>query len=104
MPSTRVRSSRGLSGGPGSVVQPSAGLTVGSTAQTYTGRDLRASRAIKGVAWALVAAGVAAPAVRRRLKLSPKFVLGAAYTAPVALCVAAPRNRTRDVAVCLLNM
>jgi membrane-associated phospholipid phosphatase len=38
------------------------------------------------------------------LKLPPKAVLGAAYAAPVALCVAVPRNRARDVAVCALNM
>jgi membrane-associated phospholipid phosphatase len=31
-------------------------------------------------------------------------VLGAAYAAPVALCVVVPRNRMRDVAVCALNM
>jgi hypothetical protein len=31
-------------------------------------------------------------------------VLGTAGLAPVALCVAVPRNRSRDVAVCALNM
>jgi hypothetical protein len=31
-------------------------------------------------------------------------VLGAAYAAPAALCVAVPRSRARDVAVCALNM
>jgi hypothetical protein len=55
-------------------------------------------------AWTLVVAGVAAPAVRRRLKLPPAVVMGAAAGAPVALCVALPRRRTRDVAVCALNM
>jgi membrane-associated phospholipid phosphatase len=73
-------------------------------AQTYTGRDLRVSKAIRATAWGLVAAGVAAPVVRRRLKLPPTAVLGAAYAAPVALCVVVPRNRARDVAVCALNM
>jgi hypothetical protein len=47
---------------------------------------------------------VAAPALRRRLKLPPAAVLGAAAAAPVALCVAVPRNRARDIAVCALNM
>ncbi len=48
--------------------------------------------------------GVAAPALRRRLKLRPGVVLGTAGLAPVALCVVLPRNRARDVAVCALNM
>jgi membrane-associated phospholipid phosphatase len=55
-------------------------------------------------AWALVAAGVAAPAVRRRVKLPPALVLGSAALAPVALCVVVPRRRGRDVALCLMNM
>ena len=61
------------------------------------------SRAIRPTAWALVAVGVAAPLVRRRLKLSPAAVLGTAALAPPALCVAVPRSRARDVAVCVLN-
>jgi hypothetical protein len=48
--------------------------------------------------------GVAAPALRRRLKLRPGAVLGTASLAPVALSVAVPRTRTRDVAVCALQM
>jgi membrane-associated phospholipid phosphatase len=65
---------------------------------------LRASRGIRATAWALVAAGVAAPALRKRLKLPPPVVLGAGFAAPAALCVATRRTRARDVAVCLLNM
>jgi membrane-associated phospholipid phosphatase len=42
--------------------------------------------------------------LRRRLKLPAAAVLGASAAAPVALCVAMPRNRVRDVAVCALNM
>jgi membrane-associated phospholipid phosphatase len=38
------------------------------------------------------------------VKLPPALVLGAAATAPVALCVAMPRRRSRDVALCALNM
>lgn len=80
--------------------------------RTYTGRDLRVSRAIRATAWGLVAAGVAAPLLRRRLKLPPTVVLGSAALAPVALCVAMPRRPSgaasrrpvRDVAVCALNM
>ncbi len=65
---------------------------------------MRVSTGIRATAWALVATGVAAPALRRRLRLTPTTVLGAAGFAPVALCVAVPRSRTRDVAVCALNM
>jgi membrane-associated phospholipid phosphatase len=52
----------------------------------------------------LVAAGVAAPIMRRRLKLPPAAVLGTAGLAPVALCTVTPRSRARDAAVCALNM
>jgi hypothetical protein len=62
------------------------------------------AKLISSTAWALVGAGVAAPIVRRRVKLPPAMVLGAAAAAPVALCVALPRRRSRDVAVCALNM
>jgi membrane-associated phospholipid phosphatase len=65
---------------------------------------LSAPRAIRAGALALVAAGVAAPAVRRRLKLPRVVVLGAAAAAPAALVVAVPRSRGRDVALCALNM
>ncbi len=52
----------------------------------------------------MVGLGVAAPAVRRRLRLKPAGVLAAAASAPVALCVATPRSRARDAAVCGLQM
>jgi len=67
-------------------------------------RPLRLRRGIRATAWALVAAGVAAPAARRRIKLPPPAILGTAALAPVALCVATPRTRRRDAAVCALNM
>jgi membrane-associated phospholipid phosphatase len=67
-------------------------------------RVLSARRAIRAGAWALVAAGVAAPAVRRRLGLPKGVVLAAAGAAPAALVVAVPRSRARDVALCALNM
>jgi membrane-associated phospholipid phosphatase len=73
-------------------------------ARTYTQRALRVSRAIRATAWAFVAAGAAAPVVRRRLTLPPGAVLGAAAIAPVALCVATRRSIARDAAVCALNM
>jgi membrane-associated phospholipid phosphatase len=62
------------------------------------------SRGIRATAWALVAAGVAAPVVRRRVRLPPPVVIGAGVIAPVALCVAMPRTRGRDAGVCALNM
>ena len=55
-------------------------------------------------AWTLVAAGIAAPVARRRLRLHPAAVLGASAAAPLALCVVVPRRRARDAAVCALNM
>jgi hypothetical protein len=65
---------------------------------------LRAATRIRLAAWAVVVSGAAAPAVRRRLHVRPLAVQAAAASAPVALCVAVPRSRTRDVAVCLLQM
>jgi hypothetical protein len=65
---------------------------------------LRVSRGIRLTAWALVAAGVAAPAVRKRLRLPPAVVLGTSALAPVALSTVVRRGRARDAAVCFLNM
>lgn len=65
---------------------------------------MRRSRALRASAWALVAAGVAAPAVRRRLRLPRAAVAATAWSAPVALCVAVPRSRARDVGTCVLQM
>jgi membrane-associated phospholipid phosphatase len=47
---------------------------------------------------------VAAPVLRRRVKLPPVAVLGASALSVPALAVAAPRSRARDVAMCCLNM
>lgn len=65
---------------------------------------MSSGKAIRTAAWAAVALGAAAPVVRRRLRLRPSTVIGAAATAPVALCVAVPRSRARDVAVACLQM
>jgi membrane-associated phospholipid phosphatase len=62
------------------------------------------SRGIRGAAWALVAVGVAAPALRRRASLPRTAVLSSAALAPLALSVVVPRSRARDVAVAALNM
>jgi membrane-associated phospholipid phosphatase len=65
---------------------------------------VRLSTAIKGVAWGVVAVGVAAPIARRRVRLRPPAVASLAAAAPIALCVAVPRSRRRDAAVCVLQM
>jgi membrane-associated phospholipid phosphatase len=52
----------------------------------------------------MVAAGVAAPLARKRIKAPPLMAQTVAFAAPVALCVAVRRSRTRDVAVCGLQM
>jgi PAP2 superfamily len=52
----------------------------------------------------VVAAGVAAPLVRRRLKAKPLVVETLAFAAPIGLSVAVRRTRKRDVAVCCLQM
>jgi membrane-associated phospholipid phosphatase len=52
----------------------------------------------------LLAAGVAAPLVRKRVKVRPAAMQALAFTAPVSLCVAVRRSRARDVAVCALQM
>ena len=65
---------------------------------------MRRSTAIRLVACTALAAGLAAPLVRRRLKLPPPVVTVTAATAPFALCVLVPRSRKRDVAVVCLQM
>jgi hypothetical protein len=67
-------------------------------------RAVRRSTAIRMMACTALAAGFAAPLVRRRLKLPPPVVTATAATAPFALCVLVPRSRKRDVAVVCLQM
>jgi membrane-associated phospholipid phosphatase len=52
----------------------------------------------------MVAAGVAAPLVRKRVKAPPLVVQTVAFGAPVGLAIAVRRSRTRDVALCSLQM
>jgi membrane-associated phospholipid phosphatase len=59
---------------------------------------------MRTAAWSVVAAGLAAPLVRRRLRLPAPVTIATAYSAPIALSVALPRTRARDVGVCLLQM
>jgi len=55
-------------------------------------------------AWALVAAGIAVPVLRRRLHIPPPVVTATAIAAPFAMCVAVRRTRGRDVATVVLQM
>jgi membrane-associated phospholipid phosphatase len=52
----------------------------------------------------VVAAGVLAPAVRKRVSAPPLLTQAVAFGAPIGLCVAVRRSRGRDVAVCALQM
>jgi hypothetical protein len=65
---------------------------------------VRLSTAIRAAAATVLAAGVAAPLVRRRLKLPPPVVTATAAAAPFALCVLVPRSRARDIGTCALQM
>jgi hypothetical protein len=59
---------------------------------------------LRAAAAVAIAAGVAAPLVRKRLGLKPPVVLATAWTAPIALCVLFPRSRARDAGTCALQM
>jgi hypothetical protein len=65
---------------------------------------VRGSKAIRAAAWGLVAAGATAPLVRKRVKAPPIVLQTVAFAAPLGLCVAVRRSRTRDVAVCCMQM
>jgi PAP2 superfamily len=65
---------------------------------------VRRSTAVRAAAVTVLAVGVAAPLVRRRLRLKPPVVMAASAAAPLALCVLVPRTRARDVGTCLLQM
>jgi membrane-associated phospholipid phosphatase len=52
----------------------------------------------------MVVAGVAAPLLRKRVGVRPVVMQSVAYAAPLGLCVAMRRTRTRDAAVCALQM
>lgn len=52
----------------------------------------------------MLAAGLAAPLLRRRLRLKPPVVIAAGAAAPFALTALMPRSRTRDFAMCALQM
>lgn len=65
---------------------------------------MRGSRVIRTAAWGIVVAGAITPLVRKRLPTPPIVAQTVAFAAPLGLCVAVRRSRTRDVAVCTLQM
>jgi membrane-associated phospholipid phosphatase len=65
---------------------------------------VRLSSALRAAAWGVVAVGVAVPLVRRRARIPPPVVTASAAAAPVALSIALPRSKKRDVALCVLQM
>ena len=62
------------------------------------------SKAIRATAWGMVAAGLAAPLLRKRVPARPLAMQTVAFAAPLGMSVALPRSRGRDVAVCALQM
>ncbi len=65
---------------------------------------MRRSTVLRATAWGVVAAGVAAPLLRKHTKAPPLLMQTVAFAAPAGLCVAARRTRVRDVAACGLQM
>jgi hypothetical protein len=65
---------------------------------------VRLSKAIRATAWAVVAAGVAAPLLRKRVTAPPVVMQAVAFAAPIGLSVAVKRSPKRDIAVCALQM
>lgn len=59
---------------------------------------------LRRAAWGMVAAGVLAPTVRKRVGAPPIVMQAIAFGAPLGLSVAMRRSRVRDVAVCGLQM
>ncbi len=59
---------------------------------------------MRATAWAIVAAGVAAPLLRKRVSAPPAAMQTLAFAAPVGLAVAVRRSPRRDIAICALQM
>ncbi len=65
---------------------------------------MRLSKAIRATAWGMVAAGLAAPLLRKRVHVAPAAMQAVAFAAPLGLAVAVRRSQRRDVAICALQM
>jgi len=77
---------------------------VSSTRRDSLARGLTSTRALRTLAWGAVAVGIAAPLVRRRLRLRPPVVTALTFQAPVALALATPRTPLRDAGIYALQM
>ena len=62
------------------------------------------STAIRAAACTVLAVGLAAPLLRRRLRLKPPVVIAAAAATPFALWTRRRAARARDVGMCALQM
>jgi membrane-associated phospholipid phosphatase len=62
------------------------------------------STAIRAAACTVLAAGLAAPLLRRRLRLKPPLVIAAAAATPIAAATVFPRSKLRDAGMCALQM
>ena len=59
---------------------------------------------MRAAAWGTVAAGIAAPLLRKRVAAPPVAMQALAFAAPVGLAVAVRRSPRRDIAICALQM
>jgi hypothetical protein len=67
-------------------------------------RKSRHRLAVRTGAYAALGAAVAAPLLRRRLRIPAPVTAAACYSAPLALAVLQPRSKKRDVAMFTLQM
>jgi membrane-associated phospholipid phosphatase len=65
---------------------------------------LRSIRALRLLAWGVVAVGVATPLVRHRLRLPVPAVSALTWPTPAALALATPRTPLRDAGIYTLQM
>jgi hypothetical protein len=74
------------------------------SAKTPRKRPGLRGRPLRTIAWSTVAAGIALPLVRRKLRVPPTVTAAVVAAAPPALAIAMPRTRRRDVALYALHM
>ncbi len=59
---------------------------------------------MRATAWGMVAAGLAAPLVRKRVSTAPVVMQAVSFAAPLGAAIAMRRSPRRDIAVCALQM
>ncbi len=59
---------------------------------------------MRATAWGMVAAGLAAPLLRKRVSVPPVAMQALSFAAPLGAAVAMRRSPRRDIAVCALQM